>query len=96
MNKEHYPAPWYNPELPGLHCANCAATVNLQGMESAGVSRGSQITYAWRILADNHQGRTTSCVETDDYPLPLGQSPQLALAGAEIQNFHPSWEVWSP
>ncbi len=70
--------------------------VNLQELESAGVSRGSQISYAWRILADDHQGRTTSCVGTDDYPIPLGQSPQLALAVAEIQNCHPSWEVLSP
>ena len=54
MNEEHYPAPWYNPELPGLHCFKCAATVNLGALESIGVPRAKQITYAQQILADNH------------------------------------------
>ena len=56
MNKQHYPAPWYNPELPGLHCAKCAATVNLGELEAIGVPRESQITYAKQILADKHRG----------------------------------------
>ncbi len=54
MNKQHHPAPWYNPELPGLHCFKCAATVNLGALESMGVPRGKQITYAQKIFAGNH------------------------------------------
>ena len=57
MKNEHEPAPWYNPELPGLHCALCAASVNLEKLRAAGVDRSTQIRYALSVLSYNHRQR---------------------------------------
>jgi len=88
MNEQHHPAPWYNPELPGLHCFKCAATVNLGALESIGVPRAKQITYALQILADNHQRspmRSLSCGGTDNFLFPKDRvrndMPQSRKAG---------------
>ena len=88
MNKQHHPAPWYNPELPGLHCFKCAATINLGALESMGVPRGRQISYAQQILADSHLGSpiwSLSCGGTDNFLFPKDRvrndMPQSREAG---------------
>ena len=83
MNEEHSPAPWYNPELPGLHCAKCAATVNLGALESIGVPRGRQITYAQQILAHQHRGSamwSLSSVGIDDFLVPKALQSTATVA----------------
>ena len=81
MNGEYYPAPWDIPELPGLHCAKCASTVNLGCLDAIGVSRERQVTYAQQFLADNHLRSpmwSLSCAGTVEVPEALQSTDTVA------------------